>query len=135
MRVPRALAEPPPVVTIDGQRAFAIDSRPPLPPTLDRLLAEMRVTFRAPVRISGWRTECGREEHRLMDWAGGRHRGHDGATRDLRLQMCLDCESVFVWDVSVDVLPGLPLSRIAARRKNHLICWYSGARRNQREYR
>lgn len=125
----------PRITTIDGQKVIVLEARPPVPATLDRLIAEMEITFRAPVRATGWRTECGREEHRLANWIAGFHLGHDGQRRDLRLQMCLDCESVFVWDVSFDSLPGLPRSRLAARRKRHLICWYSGARRNQRQYR
>lgn len=132
--MPLSRAEPR-VTTIEGQRVLVVERQPPIPRTLDRLIAELRLTFRAPIRVTGWRTECGREEHRLMLWLEGRHHGHDGRWRSLRVLICTDCESVCVRDVSVDGLPNLPTGRLAPRRKDHVIGWYSGARRNQRQYR
>ena len=126
----------PRVMVIDGQRVLAVDRRPPLPPTLDRLLATMRVTFRSPLAIRGTRPACQREQdHRLLLFAEGRHFGLDGILRDLRLFMCADCETVGVRDVSIDLMAGLPTGGHAPRRRDHLIGWYSGARRNQRQYR
>lgn len=124
----------PRVAVIDGQRVLVVERQPPVPRTLDRLIAEMRITFRAPIRITGWRTECGREEHRLIVWLEGKHRGLDGAMRSLRLLMCQDCESVCIRDVTHDRLDLVHPSRLPPRRRDHVIGWYSGARRRQRVY-
>ena len=133
---------PPRVMTIDGQKVMEFVRRPPLPQSLGRLLAApgMRVL---PIRITGWRSACGREEHRLLPFAEGTYAGPDGIRRDLRLQMCADCESVCVRDVSLDSLAALDPtgrgprrpSRLALRRRDHVLGWYTGARRNQRQYR
>lgn len=122
------------VVTIDGQRALVVVRRPPLPQTLDRLLAEMRITFRSPVVIRGFRAECDRQDHRLIALAEGAHTGTDGVRRSLRVSQCQDCEAVEVRDVSWDSMPGLPHAGPLLRR-DRVIGWYSGARRAQREYR
>lgn len=134
--------EPAPRMVIDGQVVAVFARKPPLPQKLDALLASpgMRVF---PIRITGWRSDCGRELHRLLVIAEGWYRGPDGVRRDLRVQMCADCESVCVRDVSFDTLatydptgrgPRRP-SRLAPRRRDHVLGWYSGARRNQRQYR
>lgn len=129
-------------MVIEGRTVLVIERRPPLPARLEALLQApgMRVY---PVRITGWRPDCGREEHRLVIVAEGRHRGPDGVVRDLRVQMCADCESVCVRDVSFDSLAAYdPLGRgtvrpssLAPRRRDHVLGWYTGARRNQRQYR
>lgn len=129
-------------MVIDGQTVLVVERRPPLPPKLDALLASpgMRVF---PIRISGWRDDCGRETHRLLVVAEGWHRGPDGIRRDLRVQMCADCESVCVRDVSLDTFAAydptgrglLRPSSLAPRRRDHVLGWYTGARRNQRQYR
>ena len=119
----------PRVTTIEGRPTLVIERRPPLPARLDALLASLTVY---PVHISGWRSACSDQSHRLLLFAEGRYRCLDGVVRDLRLRMCLDCEAVEVRDVSVDRLPGLRVSRLT--RRDHVIGWYSGARRGQRKY-
>ena len=138
---PQQKSEPRRMV-IDGQTVLVIERRPPLPRRLESLLQSpgMRVF---PIRITGWRADCGREEHRLLIVAEGWYIGPDEVRRELRVQMCADCESVCVRDVSLDTLatydPGgrgsLRPSRLAPRRRDHVLGWYSGARRNQRMYR
>ena len=127
---------------IDGQTVLVIERKPPLPARLEALLASpgMRVF---PIRVAGWRSACGREEHRLVTIAEGTYRGPDRILRELRVQMCADCESVCVRDVSFDTLAtydplgrgSLRPSRLAPRRRDHVLGWYTGARRNQRQYR
>jgi hypothetical protein len=139
-RAPEAPA--PRRVVIDGQVAVEFVRRPPLPDTLAELMAApgMRVF---PIRITGWRSDCGREEHRLLVVAEGWYRWRDGIRRDLRVQMCADCESVCVRDVSLDTFARydptgrglLRPSSLAPRRRDHVLGWYTGARRNQRQYR
>lgn len=127
---------------IEGETVLVIERRPPLPRKLDALLASpgMRVF---PVRVTGWRSDCGAQLHRLVSLAEGTYRGPDGLRRDLRIQMCADCESVCVRDVSIDTLAhldptgrgSLRPSRLTPRRRDEVMGWYTGARRNQREYR
>lgn len=121
----------PRVEVIEGRRVLVTERRPPLPPRLDVLLAGLRVM---PIRITGWRSTCSDQDHRLALLADGAYRCLDGVRRDLRVFMCRDCEAVCVRDVSVDRLSGLPLGRLAPRRRDHVLGWYSGARRNQRQY-
>lgn len=123
----------PRIVEIGGQRALVVVRRPPLPQTLDRLLAEMRIAFRSPVLIRGWRAACSEQDHRMLLLAEGTHTGTDGVRRSLRLLQCQDCESVAVRDVSWDALPGLR-HRGPLLRRDRVIGWYSGARRNRRQY-
>lgn len=128
--------EEPRVMVIEGQRVLAIQRTPPLPPTLDRLLATMRVTHRAPLVIRGTRAVCQSEQdHRLVLFCEGRHVGRDGIVRDLRLFACQDCGAVGVRDTSFDRLPGLTTGRRGPARKDAVLGWYSGARPSQREYR
>jgi hypothetical protein len=139
---PRPEPPPPRRMVIDGQTVLVMERKPPLPGRLEALLQSpgMRVF---PIRITGWRAACGREEHRLLPIAEGWYTGPDRIRRDLRVQMCADCESVCVRDVSLDTLAAVdprgrgPLrpSRLAPRRRDHVIGWYTGARRNQRQYR
>lgn len=133
MHLPRIAA--PRVATIEGQRVLVVERRPPLPMRLDRLIAEMTLTFRAPITIRGWRPACGEQDHRFFVILEGRHTGHDGERRDLRLLQCADCEGIQVRDISHDRLPGLCTGSLAVRRRDHVLGWYSGARRGSREYR
>lgn len=119
----------PRVVTIEGRRTLVVERRPPLPPRLDALLAGLRVF---PIRITGWRGECSAQDHRLKLIADGSYPCLDGIRRDLRVYQCADCEAVCVRDVSLDRLPGLASRRLA--RRNHVLGWYSGSRKNQRVY-
>jgi hypothetical protein len=119
---------------IEGRRALVVERRPPLEPTLDRLLAAMVISFRSPVRIMGWRPECSSQDHRFLLFAEGRHSGLDGHRRSLRLMQCRDCEGVQVRDITPDRLPGLPIGSLGVRRRDLVLGWYSGARRNQRTY-
>lgn len=125
----------PRVEVIEGRRALVIERRPPLPSSLDRLVSEMAVTYHTPIHARGWRAACEGQEHRLLRFMEGRHRGLDGVSRDLRLLVCADCAAVCVRDITYDRLLGLPPSSLAARRRDHVIGWYAGARRNQRLYR
>jgi hypothetical protein len=123
------------VVVIEGRRVLMVDRTPPIPPTLDRLLATMVVTHSADVRPGGARSIClGEQDHRLRIFREGRHVGLDGVVRDLRLLMCADCESVCVRDVTRDTLSRLPTGRQPLKRRDHVIGWYSGARPGQRVY-
>lgn len=119
---------------IEGRAVIVAETRPPLPSRLDQLLGSMRLTFRSPFAVTGWRSACEEREHRLRLFAEGRHLGLDGHVRDLRLSMCVDCEAVQVRDVSPDTIAGLPRSSLAPRRRDHVMGWYSGARKNQRVY-
>lgn len=122
------------VMVIEGRRVLVTDRTPPIPGTLDVLLAEMRVTLAADVKPSGTRSVCiSDQDHRLRVFREGRHVGRDGVVRDLRLLMCADCESVCVRDISRDRLAGLSISRLP-RRRDHVIGWYSGSRPANRVY-
>lgn len=148
MHQARPLAEPR-IEMVEGRMVRVIDRRPPLPPTLAGLIAAMRVTWRTDVRPTGARSECLREEHRLLRFIEGRHVGLDGVVRDLRLLMCADCESVCVRDVSLDGLAGAPAARPvrvtnpstgtsriapAVARRDGVLGWYTGARPSQRVF-
>jgi hypothetical protein len=128
-----ARAPAPRVEVIEGRRTLVVERRPPLPPVLRQLLSApgMRVY---PIRIQGWRGECSQQEHRLKLVAEGSYRCLDGITRDLRVYTCADCEASCVRDVSVDVLDARGPQFLRPRRINHVLGWYSGARRNQRVY-
>ena len=124
----------PRVMVIEGRRVLVTDRTPPIPGTLDRLLAEMVVTLVADVRPMGARTACRSEQdHRLGVFREGRHVGRDGVVRSLRLLMCQDCQAVAVRDISRDRLAGLSISRLP-RRRDHVIGWYTGSRPAQRVY-
>lgn len=124
------------VQTIEGQRTLVIERKPPLQPTLDRLLANLSlVTVREDIRPTGTAAHCEQRDHRFGTLREGRHVGLDGVVRDLRIQMCHDCGACCVRDISRDRLAGLPTGRRGPARKDHVLGWYSGARRNRREYR
>lgn len=121
---------------IEGQRTLVVETRPPLPRKMPDLLSALAgVTFTADIRPRGASTYCVQRQHRFARFREGRHLGLDGIARDLRLEMCVDCGAVCVRDISVDRLAGLPIGRRGPARKDHVLGWYSGARRNRREYR
>jgi hypothetical protein len=143
----------PRVAVIEGRKVAVFERTPPLPDTLDLLLnggrdaagrvwQALRVSMRRPLKLAGARSECLREDHRLVPWLDGFHAGSDGLSRSIHLDACADCGSVCVRDTSFDTLdrldPGRGEARPARRpplRKDHVIGWYTGARPNQREYR
>lgn len=122
------------VTTIEGRKVLVVERRPPLPPTLDRLLSTMAITMRVPMRINGWRSACADDQHRLLVWIEGTYTGPDAVRRTLQLSQCADCAGVCVRDVSLDRLPGLP-HVTPLMKKSGVLGWYSGARQNEREYR
>jgi hypothetical protein len=134
-------------MVIEGQRVLAIERRPPLPPSLSLLLdggrdakgrvwQALRVLRTRPLpRLGGATSGCMAEDHRLVPWVDGLHVGSDGVTRSLHLNVCRDCGTVQVRDASVDMLDRLPTGGRPLLRKDHLICWYSGSRPRQRQYR
>jgi hypothetical protein len=134
----------PRVLTIEGRRTLVVERHPPLPATLkllleggrdsDGLWQPIRLVVRRPLRLGGTRAACGQQDHRLADWLEGFHTGSDGIARYLRILVCQDCGAVCVRDSSFDHLDQLPTGGQRLRRKNHVIAWYSGARRNQRTY-
>jgi hypothetical protein len=133
---------PPRVITIEGRRALVIERRPPLPPRLQTLLEYPGMRL-YPLKITGWRGECSMQDHRLKLIAEGRVLCPDNERRDLRVYQCADCESVCIRDLSVDSTTGYdPEGRgalrpriLAPRRRNHVLGWYSGSRKQQRTYR
>ncbi len=123
---------------IEGKKTLRTpDNRPPLQPSLDRLLSAIyMVTAREDIRPRGASIRCEAERiHRFGTLREGRHVGLDGIVRDLRIEMCRDCGAACVRDVSYDRLDGLPVGRRGPRRRDNVIGWYSGARRASREYR
>lgn len=124
----------PHIETIEGRQVLVIDRRPPLQATIGEVIAHLTVTYRAPVKIQGWRGECDRQDHRFAHVLSGRHLGTDGVWRDLQFHQCQDCEAMCIRDVSIDLLPGLDSGRLGPRRKNHILAWSTGSRKNQRTY-
>lgn len=121
------------VAVIEGRRVLVVERRPPLPPTLEGLRRAMTVTWETRVTIQGARSECvSDQDHRLFPVIMGRYVDLRGIVRDLRLSMCQDCEAVEVRDISYDRLP--TPTRQFPRRRDHVIGWYSGTRRNRRTY-
>lgn len=121
---------------IEGRSTLVVNRRPPLQPSLDRLLSAIyMVTAREDIRPSGAAVQCEQlREHRFGLLRAGTHVGLDGLVRDLRVLMCRDCGACQVRDVSVDRLEGLPTGRQKPNRRDLVLGWYSGARRNQRQY-
>jgi hypothetical protein len=137
--VPNPIAEPR-FQTIEGQQTLVVERRPPIQPTLDRLLGAMYGGRRHDIRPSGTRPECDRDrQHRFGVLREGRHVGLDGIVRDLRVEMCRDCGAACVRDISYDVsVAGERVPRNAgqrAQRRNLVLGWYTGKRQAGREYR
>jgi len=124
------------IEVIDGEKVLVFEADPPIPSNLGLLLMQMRVTFRDDFRIGGMSSLCQMRDHRFRKFREGRHLGQDGVVRDLRLEMCQDCEAFVVRDVSLEALPDARRgSRLATRRRNEILGWYTGGRKNNREYR
>lgn len=147
------MTDTPRVAVIEGVRAMIIERTPPIAPTLDlminggrdaskRLWKPLRVVIRDPLRIAGNPSaSCVasshgsvNDDHNLSNWLAGFADCADGKVRYLVLQACTDCGAVCVRDRSFDSLDGLPNGRRPLRRRDHVIGWYSGARRNNRVY-
>lgn len=126
----------PRLAVIEGRPTAIVERVPPIPGRLDLLLGELRsVTFRGIVRPRGASVRCeAARDHRWEHLRSGRHVGHDGVVRDLRLDMCGDCGAVAVWDVTLDTLPGLAVGGLEVRRRHAILGWYTGKRRAGREY-
>jgi hypothetical protein len=120
---------------IEGRPTLVVETKPPLPQKLDGLLGSLQfVRYRDDIRPTGTAASCQLRDHRFALFREGRHVGLDGIVRDLRLLMCQDCGAVVVRDISVDRLEGLPTGGRGPARKDMVIGWYSGARRNGRTY-
>ena len=121
---------------IEGQRTFVSEPTRPIHQKLDAFLGAMTlVTYRDDFALGGASTACVvQRTHRWKRFREGRHMGLDGVVRDVRLLMCEDCGAVEVHDISFDVADGA-VGRRGPARKNHVIGWYSGARRSGRQYR
>jgi hypothetical protein len=121
--------------TIEGRPVLVVERTPPLPRSLELLLGSMLVTYRDDVRPRGATVACEQlREHDFRTLAKGRHVGLDGLVRDLHVRMCRDCGAAQVRDISVDAMPGLPVGRGGARRRDVILGWYTGRRRNARQY-
>jgi len=139
--------------TIEGHRVAVFERNPPIAPTLDLLLnggrgpdgylwRALRVAVQHPLRLGGTAMACDAFDHRLAPWIEGFAIGRDGIARSLSVQACLDCGAVCVRDRSYDSLTAYAPDRVGAktaarrppRRRDHVIGWYSGARRGQRVY-
>lgn len=132
----KALAEPR-RMAIDGQQALVVETTPPIPQRLDALLAAMfSIIVHEDIRPGGATVACEQlRSHRFGVLREGRHLGSDRELRDLRVEQCRDCGAVCVRDVTFDRISGLPVGRRGPLRRDHILGWYSGARRNRREYR
>lgn len=117
------------VVTINGMPARVVEAPRVLPQRLDALLAALRAVTRHQVVVRGASTDCGEGEHRFGRWLEGVF-----GMRQLALSMCADCGTVEVRDVSISVIPGAPPGTSPLRRRDELLGWYSGSRRNGRQY-
>lgn len=143
----------PHLATVEGHRVLVIDRDPPIPGSLSLLLeggrdeagrpwAPLRVVVQYPLRLGGARSACLEQDHRLKPWLEGFATGSDLQNRYLHIHACQDCGSVCVRDASFDTLEAhdptgrgaVSKSRLAPRRRDHVIGWYSGARPNQRTY-
>lgn len=133
------------VTVIDGERVAVFDRPKPVPATLalmlnggrddaGRVWQPLRQVVTYPLRIGGAIGECAQQLHRLSPWIEGFHSGSDGVARYLRLEACRDCGAVAIRDASFDTLDGAPVGRLAPRRRDALIGWYTGARPRQRVY-
>lgn len=126
---------------IEGQTVLVIEPPKVLPGTLDLLLRHLvNVTYRVDPVLGGTATHCDERTHRLALFRRGRLFAPQGELLDLELDMCIDCGAVKVRDVSRDSishhvdgrLRNAP--RLAPRRRNETLGWYTGARRRNREY-
>lgn len=134
-----------------------------MPELLDAM-GKFGFAFRDDIVPRGTRRACEQaNDHRLARFREGRwwnprafrvFGDHPGAFRVveaglllLRLEMCRDCGAVCVRDVSLEAAAGARPARLtnlktgaeriapAIGQRNVVLGWYSGARRNGREYR
>jgi hypothetical protein len=116
-----------------------------LPPSLGALLEALEVLERRQVITRGYSRECGEDLHDFQRWLTGLYRppvpAHVAAAfratappaLALVLDRCRNCETVEVRDRTFDrIAEGQRL--VASGRRDGLLGWYSGARRNQRTY-
>lgn len=122
---------------IEGQPVQVVETARPIPQRLDTLLAQLfGVRVKEDIRPTGTATQCEQlRTHRFGILREGRHVGSDRVLRDLRLEMCRDCGAVCVRDISYDRVAGLTPGRRGPVRRDLILGWYSGQRRNAREYR
>lgn len=121
---------------IEGRKVEVVDRTPPLPKRLDVLLSQLfTVTTSEDIAITGASAACEQwRTHRLQVIRIGKLVCTDRIIRDLHVSMCTDCGAVCVRDVSFDRIDGLTVGRGGAARRNHVLGWYSGARRGSRQY-
>lgn len=98
-----------------------------LPPRLDALLAHLLRVSTIPVFIGGFATACSDRNHAFALWKVGWY-----GARNLQLSICPACETVEVRDISLDSVLGLPTGPGALRRRDELLGWYAGTRRDRR---
>lgn len=123
------------IATIEGQRTTVVERQPPLPPKLDQLIGSLfAVTTSVDITPSGASAMCEQRSHPFTTIREGRHFGSDRVLRDLLIQMCPYCGAVCVRDVSFDRLGGLPTGRGGPARRDLILGWYSGKRRDGRSY-
>jgi hypothetical protein len=122
--------------TIEGQTTLVVDRTPPLPRKLDALIATLfSVVISNDIRPAGAASQCEQwRTHRFGVLRQGKYLGPDRVFRDLRLDMCADCGAVCVHDISLDSLDRLKVGRNGPARRDLILGWYSGSRRNARHY-
>lgn len=108
---------------------LVIGSGPPplLPSNLETLLRLIRSGLVYPVPVRGATAACEAGDHDMQTWITGTYQG-----RDLCLRKCSMCEGVEVRDRSWGGQIGSV--RIAQRRIDALLGWYTGRRRGGRTY-
>lgn len=138
---------------VEGRSVLVIERVPPIAPSLNlllnggrdakqRLWPSLRVSLRNPLTITGSPSaSClsssnasTKDDHNLRRWIEGFYTCSDNVVRYLSLQACTDCGAVCVRDRSFDTLEGLSHGRRPLRRRDEVLGWYSGARRNGRVY-
>lgn len=124
---------------VEGRRTLVVTEPKPLPQKMPTLLGALKhVRYAVDISPTGARAACEMRDHRFRRFREGRHLGLDGIVRDLRLEMCADCGAVCVRDISFDLAVAgerVPIGRKGPARRDLVLGWYSGARRNSREYR
>jgi hypothetical protein len=132
----RLMINPQQYQVIEGQRTLVVERTPPLPSRLDALIASMfSLSVSIDIKPAGTSVACEQwRTHRFTTIRQGRALCRDRMLRDLRVDMCADCGAVCVRDISYDRLGGLPIGGRGPARRDLILGWYSGARRNSRLY-
>lgn len=117
------------VTMIEGRPVQIVPRTTGLPATFDLLLEGLQVVARKQVVIRGWRRECDEQDHEFAPWLLGFYGG-----RQLTIGTCVFCETAEVRDISIDRLAGVSAGRLAPRRRNDLLGWYTGKRQAGRIY-